>query len=328
MKTIYTLLLFCFFITGIKAQVNLVPNPSFEDTLGSCPAFTSQISKAKNWFRQDGGTPDYFNRCAPNNSNISIPNNLLGMQNTLDTSCTGYVGLIPYTRFVLIREFITAQLTNQLIVGTKYFVSFKVSLADEVTLASSKIGALFTTSLFNDTNTIYPINNFAHIYTDSIIKDKQNWTPINGSFIADSAYKYIILGNFFDQINTDTTHLTASIPSATSYYYIDDVCVSTDSTFCANYQYSCTITQIQNSERELFNIYPNPFSNNLTISFDNQNEKSILIFDVLGNLIFKVRTNQANYVLAGLDLDSGFYILKIFDNKTSLQSNYTILKTK
>lgn len=331
-KNTSTVLLLVLFILTISnnnclSQINLVPNPSFEDTLGSCPAYPSQISKAKHWFRQDGGTPDYFNKCAPSISNISIPTNLLGVQNTIDTSCTGYVGIIPYTSFAVIRECITSQLTNQLNIGMKYFVSLKVSLADEVTLANNKLGALFTTSLFNDTNAFYPINNFAHVFSDSIIINKDDWTQINGSFIADSAYNYIIIGNFFNQNNIDTMHLTSSIPSATSYYYIDDVCVSTDSIFCNNYSYSCTFTSIDNSVNNHPKIYPHPFTNILNISFNNIGEKQITILNLLGNPILQEKRIEKDHILNTEDLKSGVYILRIFDNKTLNEVNHIILKT-
>lgn len=60
------------------AQVNLVPNPSFEDTV-SCPNYANQIDKAVGW-HASRNTPDYFNGCDWLTSNQSVPNNFRGYQ--------------------------------------------------------------------------------------------------------------------------------------------------------------------------------------------------------------------------------------------------------
>ena len=70
-------------------------------------------------------------------------------------------------------------------------------------MASNKLGAKFSTVSYSYSNPIQ-INNFAHVYSDSVIKDTTSWTLIKGEFTADSAYQYISIGNFFDDINTDT----------------------------------------------------------------------------------------------------------------------------
>src|SRR5260221_14559404 len=98
------------------------------------------------------------------------------------------------------------------------------------------MGVMFSTvpyDIFNPT----PMTNNATLYTNSIINDTVNWTMIFGSFIADSAYNYIILGNFFDNNHTDTLMITTGFFNA-SYYYLDDICVSTDSLFTATYNWT------------------------------------------------------------------------------------------
>jgi hypothetical protein len=58
-----------------------------------------------------------------------------------------------------------------------------------------------------------------------VITDTANWTLVSGSFVADSAYRYIVLGNFFDDAHTDTVHFIPG-PSAAAYYLYDAICVS------------------------------------------------------------------------------------------------------
>jgi hypothetical protein len=68
-----------------KAQVNLVPNPSFE-TYTLCPDNMSgqgggdsdQLSRALGWAGYSQ-TPDYFNKCS-SNTVVSTPNNMAGYQ--------------------------------------------------------------------------------------------------------------------------------------------------------------------------------------------------------------------------------------------------------
>ncbi|MCC6252951.1 MAG: T9SS type A sorting domain-containing protein [Bacteroidia bacterium] len=323
------LLILCLFFTVFiaKAQVNLVPNPSFEDTLVTFPSYTFQIKRAKYWQRSGYGTPDYFHRLSPINSNVSIPNNLFGNQNTANPDCEAYVGIIPYLSFGGVREFISAKLINQLVIGTKYFVSFKVSLADTVTLATNKLGILFTTWNYTDTTLMYPIGNFSHIVSDSIISDKNNWVQVNGSFIADSSYSYLTIGNFYNQSNVDTSHLTTSIATSGSYYYIDDVCVSIDSLFCNNYSQNCTITNLNNSSVEKFEFYPNPFSNSIKLFLNNLSLKKITVFDIIGKPIIREEFSENEFTLYTENLTPGVYILRIFDTKTFNESNHIVLKT-
>src|ERR1700722_4176269 len=64
-------LLFC--ATRLRAQ-NLVPNPSFEDTV-SCPTSVDEVYRAVAW-SSFGETPDYFNSCGIDE--VGVPKNELG----------------------------------------------------------------------------------------------------------------------------------------------------------------------------------------------------------------------------------------------------------
>jgi len=50
-----------FFAFTIKAQVNLVPNPSFEDTVDIRSIYISQLDNALSWYSAHAATPDYWN---------------------------------------------------------------------------------------------------------------------------------------------------------------------------------------------------------------------------------------------------------------------------
>ncbi len=224
MKFFFTILFFCIVFTG-TAQ-NLVPNPSFEDTV-ACPDWISQVERAAGW-SQFRPTADYFNSCS--NSVYTVPYSL-GYQ--CASTGNAYCGIWCYNSTLSnLREYIGRQLSTPLIIGQKYYITIRFNLSNGANCAVNKQGVLFSTVEYNNSNWA-PITNFAHIYSTTIISDTLNWTNISGSFIADSAYQYIIIGSFFDDNNVDTFKINSS-NNCISYYYIDDVCISADSLTCTD----------------------------------------------------------------------------------------------
>ena len=45
------------------------------------------------------------------------------------------------------------------------------------------------------------ITNNPPVYSNTVSMDTLNWTRVFGSFVADSAYTHILLGNFFADAN-------------------------------------------------------------------------------------------------------------------------------
>jgi hypothetical protein len=312
-------IIFLLITTFLFAQQNLVLNSSFDDTV-VCPNSIDQVQFSTGWNKFGNGTPDYFNSCAPNTpgNSVSVPHNDLGYQ--IAANGNAYCGFYSYVHVSLNqREYIGRQMTIPLIVGQKYFASIKVSLAniDSSTItscncASNKIGLLFTTQpYFYDIWNPNSIKNFAHIYTNSIISDTLNWTIIKGSFIADSAYQYIIIGNFFSDINTDTIVLKGSMCNA--YYFVDDVCVSIDSLTCNNPDAINENNIIKNS----INIFPNPASNELTIDFALLDKSYFELYDMIGAKRKAVALDYGSQTkrIDLSDIDSGLYFYSVVDRK-------------
>jgi hypothetical protein len=299
MKTTLTITLL-FLLMQFSFGQNLVPNPSFEDTL-ACPDNQSQVYKALGWC-SFGNTSDYFNSCVIGAFSLSVPSNAQGYQFAVNNG-NAYCGL--YTRWsslpydTLYREFIGSQLSSPLMPNTKYFIRIKVSRADGIKCATNKLGVLFSTVPYSENNPV-PINNFAHIFTNNIISDTANWTTINGSFTADSAYEYIIIGNFFYNYLTDTLSFDG-LP-CTAYYYVDDIYVSTDSIN------GITQNLIENS----INISPNPANNTINLTFPKNNCNAIItISDLHG--IFQKKYFSSNQLLLidTKDFNSGLFLVNI-----------------
>ena len=307
MKILLTTLLFLLLNLNLSAQ-NLVPNPSFEDTVG-CPigGMGHSMDKVVGW-ENYGNSPDYYNACAPAYDG-SVPLNGVGFQ----YAATGnaYCGFITYCKGVptpTCAEFIGSQLSSPLSIGTKYYVSLKVNLTAEpladLCCATNKIGVLFSTKAYSEF-ILPPINNFAHIYSDFIITDTIMWTFISGSFIADSAYQHIIIGNFFDTINMNIMSINDSLYFA--YYYVDDICVSEDSVAC-----NSTVGIYEpNFSKDIY-VYPNPSKGKELIRITSRNFiSSIEIYNISGKLIIskKPKANFTEFFMP--ELANGMYLIKV-----------------
>ena len=315
MKIIITYLIFAF-TNLFYCQQNLVPNGSFEDMV-SCPTSSDGLNKATGWFPYME-TPDYLNSCTPN-TDISVPNNLWG--NQYAASGNAYVQIRCYADFMFTREVAGGSLVAPLTIGQKYFVSFKVNRADILSDSSysiNKLGAKFSTVSFSPSNPV-PINNFAHIFTNSIISDTANWVLIMGSFVADSAYNYIMIGNFFDDSNTTVVNNGSLYNCA--YYFIDDVCVSTDSLLCANFSVSVK----ENSFKHQFSFYPNPTTDFVIVQNSFNTPFNLTVYNSLGQEIYRQQSITSNH----LQLNVSNYNTGLLFIKITLQNNqftYKLLK--
>ncbi len=315
-----TLLLFLLFLksVGVNAQLNLVPNPSFE-IYDTCPDMGGQVNYAIGW-STFSESPEYFNACANESSNVSIPTNFAGYQYA--STGNAYCGLCTYATPAFFREVIGSQLVTGLVVGQKYFVSLEVTLAEDYAgCATDKIGVRFSSVPFSFSNPV-PINNYAPIFSASIITDSINWERISGSFIADSTYNYIMVGNFFDDMNTDTIHMNQN-PGCFSYYFVDNLCVSTDSVYAANW------TAIEENSNNLprITVGPNPTYGNIHISFPVDDKYSILVMNSLGEtLVLREILNQENIDVDLSEFNAGFYYLNILLNNKNLLYKIILIK--
>ncbi len=282
MKKICLLFLFTILSVVTHAQINLVPNPSFEDTV-SCPTMGGQVTKAKFW-HSITNTPDYYHSCCiiPQ---FSVPNNTFGFQ--YPNSGNAYMGLYIYDLIdTTYREIIGAFLTSPLVPGIKYYVSFKTSFSagifQAVNIATNRIGVLFSTVDYLSASP--PVNNFSQVYADTIIADSLNWTTVRGVFVADSAYSFISIGNFFQNYQTDTINMNA-FNHTRGYYYLDDVCVSDDSMYCE--LWTGLASEIFTDH---IKIYPNPVKDNLTVENIPWGCKAIEIYDINGHRVKEINT--------------------------------------
>lgn len=298
MKNIYLFLSVLVF--QYQAQ-NLVPNPSFESyTL--CPTYFGEVDDALGWLKsyQNNVNPhhcDYFNAC--NGSSYSTPTNIWGTE----TPATGHAYMVMTTKAPSIitdyRENIYAKLNSPLIVGQQYNVSLKVSLADEFAFASNNIGIKFST------NTGFLINNISHVYAASPISNQTGWTTISGIFVADSAYKYIGVGNYFDDAHTTEITACVSCPQAYNIYYIDDISVTLKP--------NTDITAIAESEIEQVKTFPNPTVDKVVLTGLTNNTDKISLLSLMGEKLFTHNAESLKQIEIDLSTyPKGIYFLEVY----------------
>jgi len=226
--------LFCVFTSFFSLSQsisNLVNNYSAEQ-YSTCPFGNAQVRFANFWYLPTGtnGSSDYFHSCSTS-SLVSVPNNVSG--NQFAKTGNAYFGFalygitfsgIPY------REYLGNGLKKGLINGKTYCINYYVSLAEFSRYACDNIGIVFSNdSLLNITSwPPQPILLNPDFESSIIIADTINWVPIQGQYSANGTERFITLGNFRTDLNTNATQVKPlNLPpnALCAYYYIDDISV-------------------------------------------------------------------------------------------------------
>jgi len=215
---------------------NLAPNGSFEIP-NDCPSTYGfeGLSSPEAWSAWRS-SPDYFHGCASNvqvgDPLLGVPSNGVAFQAAEDGEA--YTGLVVYSQFDEYREYIGARLSESLVAGRRYDVKFWINLAlggqfDVTTAGANNTGVLFTNRTVEEFTLPGPLAflDYAHLVQEEVLLDTLDRRMVSGSFLADSAYQYIVIGNFFSNELTDHTPVGASFQEV-AYVLIDNVSVIDD----------------------------------------------------------------------------------------------------
>ncbi|MBP9160299.1 MAG: T9SS type A sorting domain-containing protein [Flavobacteriales bacterium] len=308
------------FTPRCEAQ-NLVPNGSFEeaDSCISGLGFVADDRGPLNWFSAYL-TPDYLQSCLPPGAVNGLPLNFFTYQEPFDGfSCIG-MGSYILNGVEEQREWVMVHLTEPLVVGQAYYASFYANAGfggnaqyPQIWLGSNNIGMVFTTQarpwhLVDP----YPVAlDFAHVFQSEVLTDTIGWTMVSGSFIADSAYQYLMVGNFFSNALTDTVHFAPQgnpwewFPRG--YTLIDKVCVSLS-------PLGCDLQQgVVSATREANVLFPNPATSEIWIK--EAQGASAVFRDALGRVIWQVGVTSNNYVVNVSGWARGAYVLDLEGEK-------------
>ncbi len=248
--TRFLMLIFLFTCSKVMGQVNLVKNPDLEQ-YSHCPDGWDEAKYADFWMGLDTvwsppdwahvpfGVPEYCNVCS-HSGEASVPVNAAFYQYPHSGE-----GLVQMQLFFngpandpQARDYLQGHLSNLLVAGQSYCVSFYTNLTESSVYAINKIGA------YLDDGTIDTTHNPGYTQTHCIpqvasafvISDTMHWVKVQGSFIATGTERLITIGNFTDWAHSivmpapgrDTTGLVAGHIGAYSWYLVDDICVMRD----------------------------------------------------------------------------------------------------
>lgn len=245
MNMIRLIYLISFLTSGMFAfSQNLVPNYSFEEFV-DCPYEVTSESKKELipfWEMPTRGTSDYFNACAI--FQVNVPDNILG--NMFAQDGNAYAGIVLIERppsLVRVkkplnyREYLQTELLRPLVKDKLYCIKFYFSIASYSTYAVNKIGLhisdLKIGSILN--SKVLEVKPQIELDTTNIIIERDYWHQVCDTFRANGEEKYITIGNFYNDCETNVENLDCSIYRSSiqqtikehkiAYYYIDVVSV-------------------------------------------------------------------------------------------------------
>lgn len=306
-----------FCTTNTAHTQNLIPNAGFEET-DSCFVGIGLFppGAGPTYWYSAYLTFDHLQSCLPYGAVNSLPLNFFTYQEPFEgASC---IGLYTYHQngFDEQREWIMVPLLEPMVVGQTYYCSMRANAAfggnaqyPQIWLASSHLGMFFTTYdrhwYWGDA---YPAPlNTAHVLSTQVLADTVGWNLVSDSFVADSAYTYLMIGNFFSNALTDTLHLAPQgdpwewFPRG--YTLIDAVCVSPNPLGCDLGQ---GVEGVQEESRILF---PNPASDRLFIAGRSGAEYQVL--DALGRAIAQGRALNDRWAVDVRTWPHGAYIMRL-----------------
>ena len=205
------------------AQVNLILNPSFEDTI-KCVTINSRFQGYVSDWR--GGDGDYFSEHCQG-FQVEVPNNGLGYQ--YPHSGVAYTGI--YTAILdnvpshqEARDYIEGQLDTNLVRGERYYIGAYVSLA-EINQYVTPIQFKFTSDTLTYNQYLIPMSASVEGTDLVMLSDTVNWIWVGGFYRAHGLETHLVMGNFLYDSLTPLNTFNPAAAQPTCYYYIDDVAV-------------------------------------------------------------------------------------------------------
>jgi len=267
---------------NIQAQ-NLVPNPSFEEHT-ECPDGPGRISNANPWFKVRGSC-DYYNVCGTDGFDIPVSDAGGGYART-GQAYAGFKIWCVNSISGVNREALGVPLIETLVEGEVYRVEFYLSMLDSIWYSSKNIGAYFSST--QPESNIDSIESYEPQvrYEGDFITDKEGWTSVSGTFVAQGGERFMSIGNFDKFEDTETLFVPDGgvyRPQQPVYwscaeYFIDDVSVVPDSI--------TSVQEVVDMERS-YKLYPNPNTGTFTVELNFQDNEmaQLLIWNLAGQQV-------------------------------------------
>lgn len=283
----------------------IVPNGGFEQYF-NCPGNLGQLVQAQGWMNpstnnEEGASPDFLHECS-SDPDVDVPNNVFGTQSAY--SGRAYAGFYAYSSNSEYREYIMVELTEPLVQGECYRFSMFVSLSEFSEAGVHDLGVHFSMGpLVQGLGSTLGVEPQLSAMVPAVV-DTLQWTAITGVFEAQGGEDHLTIGNFADDASTQLVIFETFIIT-TSYYYVDDISVS-----------SCATGLPDAAGYGNVLVRPNPATDAIHVDLPAASSCLFRIFDLSGLEVMRERsTGPLSITLDGLM--SGVYLYCITINDRS-----------
>ncbi len=308
------LFLVCWSIQAMSWSQNLIENGDFE-SYSALPTNVMQSSLCNGWSKCNqggGGTPDYFHT---NGSGlVHLPNTFYAT--VQPHSGNAIMGIIAYHGVsVDYREYIAHAFSAPLIVGQTYeltyFVSNGVYNGNYGGSACNNLAVAFTIGEPYQNGTS-PMSFISPQCVQTSLLYDTSWTQLNYTFVADSSYEHIVIGNFKSNANTQIQNIENN-PIDITYFFIDDVSlvrITSDVGFAS-------------SNLNGMMCYVDRERQSLHISCPNGHSNKFIVTNATGEWILEKTIDQDEEMNMGY-WPKGMYFYRFMDEETLKESGKII----
>lgn len=231
LKAIFQVFVFSLLFDHLAiGQYNLVQNPSFEQCV-NCPTnggavigldFTNNVIlpywNNPSTSMLSGGSPDYFH-FNENGVQAFDGNSMIG--------AATYLSLFSPIEWANAREYLQTELIDSLIFNKQYLIEFYTIAglypSFNGSFLANNIGLHFSDTILHSTNWNYfPLDSQIKYFNNEIITDTNSWTKVCGLFNAHGGEKYMTVGNFNNDLETDFICLAPFWPAEGGCYMLFD----------------------------------------------------------------------------------------------------------
>lgn len=212
------------------AQINLVPNGSFEDTVDCYVPTQCTLLKAAHWRNPTSSTPDMWDcdldRVCGYAMDTVAPT-IMGWQSAYEG--IRFAGWLlwdgpgnPSCEYAMVR------LQAPLVQGQAYVVSLKYSLADGYMYALDHIGAWLGIDSLNSASQ-YSLEVDPQLRLrdpwSNYLSEQHDWGTVRDTLVATGGEQWLVIGNFDtdEDVDAEVVNPESILPS--TYYFFDDVSV-------------------------------------------------------------------------------------------------------
>ena len=171
---------------------------------------------------------------------------------------------------------------------------------------SKGIGMLLTTQPLDwSVGSSFP--NTAQLYMDAVFTDSVSWLLLCTSYVPDSAYQYVSIGNFFEDSLSAPTLLDTVFGNLNgAYVFVDEVCITPAGMAC---DFASAVMPIDTEKWRISTL----FSEGLEITFPKPvaQRMELMLYDANGRAVQRrivpPGVMQVHWVLPGLA--NGMYVV-------------------